>query len=428
MEGYISENQWVDLSVLPRTNRMNQIDWAKSINFIMDFKYNSICGKIKILEKIGSSEYKVAFYVDDNIIEYTFQPDSIKKCRFSNVFKQPIIITNPELAKYFINKDDLYRYTAKSSRLIKAKCPVCGFEKMIEIRTLTAQGFACPACSDGISYPNKFMFNILSQLKIDFLKEVNNHTFGFEWVKGCKYDFYFEAGCHKYFIEMDGGFHYGNGFVPYEKSHAIDEMKNNLALQHNINIIRINCNYKGMSNRFDFIKNNILISELSNILDLSRVNWENANVISMESDIKLAAKMWNTTSLCVQEIADKLGLCACTTRRYLKMASKLKLCDYNSTDSSKRTRDNNLKKMIENSSGTHKGVCRPIALYKDQQLIGVFFNQAELSRQSEQVCGRYIPLKYISRVCVGERKSIYGFTINRIDKEEYSKIKQYKIN
>ena len=328
---YINENTWINLSSMPIDSR-GRIDWNHSIGHEADFMYNTIRGRIKILEKIRDGRFKVNLYVGNDIIEYQFVSYSIKNCNFGMALKKPIAITNPEFIIYFANKEDAYKYTVGSSHKIDAICPFCGLKKKIDIRTLTTQGLACPQCTDGVSYSNKLMFNILSQLHLDFQSEINKFRDGFEWVEGYKYDFYFEQDGNKYFIEMDGGFHYGNGFLSYEEAKQTDEKKDILAKEHNIIMIRINCNYRGMSKRFEFIKQNILNSTLSNILDLSSVSWETANKIALESKIKSAANLWNTTEYCTAEIAKQIGLAVNTVRKYLRLAASIGLCNYNTSD------------------------------------------------------------------------------------------------
>ena len=53
------------------------------------------------------------------------------------------------------------------------KCPVCGYickDKSIN-QVNRDMDVRCPICKDGISYPNKFIFNSLLQIKdkLDFL-------------------------------------------------------------------------------------------------------------------------------------------------------------------------------------------------------------------------------------------------------------------
>lgn len=417
---YINENTWIDLTPFPIDSR-GRIDWNHSIGCEADFMYHSMCGKIKIVEKIRDSVFKVVFYVDCDTIEYQFVTSSIKSCNFGMALKQPVAVIHPELLMYFANRDDAYKYTAHSGKIIDAICPFCGLGKKISVHDLTNQGLACPQCTDGVSYPNKLMYNVLLQLHLDFKNEISKFCDGFEWVGGYKYDFYFEKDQKQYFIEMDGGFHYGNGFLPYEKAKLTDLRKDTLATEHGISIIRINCNYRSMSKRFEFIKQNILNSKLRDVLDLSLVSWDDANQVAVESNIKLAATLWNTTVYCTQEIAQQLGLNTNTVRKHLRLAASMGLCDYNHLSALHRSRgiNNPIKGNVSRLVAHRSKPKKPIALYKNGRLLGMFFSQSDLARQSEEICGRYIDQRYISRVCLGHKKSAYGFVFKFATLDEY---------
>ena len=113
-----------------------------------------------------------------------------------------IATTNPELIKYFTNKKDPYEYTRNSAKDVKIKCPDCGYEKHMKITTLYTYGFGCTKCGDGISYPNKFIINLLKQLNVDFKTEYSP-----DWVNGRRYDAYVPS--LSLIIEMDGGLGHG---------------------------------------------------------------------------------------------------------------------------------------------------------------------------------------------------------------------------
>ena len=100
----------------------------------------------------------------------------------------------------------------------------------------------------------------------------------------------------QYIVEMDGGL--GHGFYNCDAIRGIglngkdlDEYKDKMALEHNIFVIRIDCFYTKMEDRFSYIKNSIQNSELSNILIM-------INVINM------------------QQIVFQLNLLICTMKDY----------------------------------------------------------------------------------------------------------------
>ena len=187
-----------------------------------------------------------------------------------------IATTHPHLMKYLINKKEGYKYSCSSGKYLTLKCPHCGFEKYMKIEHFVSFGFACPKCSDGISYPNKFMANILSELNIDFETEysptwcVFYNKFKNKDIR-CRYDFYFKHDDNKYIVEMDGWWHreYNNiSGQSSEESKEIDWYKDKLAKEHNIEVIRVDCGYDDMLDRFKYVKNSILNSKLSEIYKL----------------------------------------------------------------------------------------------------------------------------------------------------------------
>ena len=199
-------NKWIDLSSLQRTQN-NKINWDNAIGCTIPFVYDDVCGKISIISKVEKGMYNTLVDVCGYTREYLFRTSNLLKCRIGMAIKKPISVTNPELTQYFVNKDDAYKYTPHSSKKVPMICPVCGELKYLEIYVLSRQGFACPRCSDNISYPNKFMFNILKQLNINFEREVGSSYNGFAWTGTYKYDFYLQKNGRQYFIEMDGQFH-----------------------------------------------------------------------------------------------------------------------------------------------------------------------------------------------------------------------------
>lgn len=254
----------------------------------------------------------------------------------------------PDIVKYLYNKEDRFLHYG-SGQVVLWVCPDCGEIFPRSICDMCRRGFSCPKCGDGISYPNKFMYNILLQIKnLDFLEREyrpkwckyiykDKNTFG-------RYDIYFGYRNKKYIIELDGGLGHGNRtlYQTVEESIDIDNIKDKLAEEHNIKIIRINCDY-AQSDRFTFIKDKILNSELKNILDLSIIDFDKADFDSLESYVILSSKYWNE-GFTIGEISKKLDVYSDTITRYLTNAAKYGLCDYN-------------KKESKNRSAAHKVYC-----------------------------------------------------------------------
>ena len=235
--------------------------------------------------------------------------------------------TDSEIASMLTNPSIRYEITRGSNRQVDWICPHCLSQKRSSPKQVIGYGLACNVCSDGISYPNKFMYNVLLQLGIGFKREVNKSTPGFDWVNKYKYDFYLEMNNEKFFIEMDGGFHYDDCFLSYEEVHNIDVAKDLLAAEHGINMIRIDCNYILMTKRFEYIEQSILNSELKQILDLTSIDWEKCNKESVKSLCIEAGKQYDN-GVSIREIAINLGVSYSSVYTWLKTLGEKGLCSY----------------------------------------------------------------------------------------------------
>lgn len=252
----------------------------------------------------------------------------------------------PDLAKNLVNYEDGYTVTPFSGKQIWVKCPNCGHPIKIAVRDYVIRGIPCSKCSDGISYPNKFIYNALFQIKesLDYLeREYTPDWCVFEFKnenRTGRYDVYFEKNGKKYIVEMDGGLGHGKKVrdknISEEDSLYIDKQKDLLAKQHGITIIRIDCDYK-TNNRYEFILNNILNSELANIIDLSAIDFKKCDEVSLKSLVVEACKLWNQ-GLCLKDIASELHVWATTIVNYLESGNRHGWCEnYNKKESRRRS-------------------------------------------------------------------------------------------
>ena len=144
----------------------------------------------------------------------------------------------------------------------------------------------------------------------------------------------------KYIVEMDGGIGHGN-FTRDGKQDVVgkqvDDKKDELAKSHNIKVIRVDCNYIDIENRYDYIKEHILISEMSQILDLSKINFSLCRIVAEKSIFISVCDLVKQGMRSFVEIAEKLEISNTTVSRYLKTACESGYLDMDYNDLKKQS-------------------------------------------------------------------------------------------
>ena len=303
----------------------------------------------------------------------------------------------PDVAALLQNTESGYVYGVGSHKKESFVCPECLQISHKEICKVTSRGFKCDYCSDGISFPNKILRYILTHLPVDNVR----FEWSPDWLKPKRYDGYFELCGLPYVVEMDGGLGHGNKTI-YDNVNGlqIDIYKDNLAIQHNIRVIRIDCNYPNIDARFEYIKTNLLRSELSQVIDLHLISWDECLKSALSSNILKAVELYKK-QYNILDIASLLQCNRQTVRDWLKQAAKINLCDYSSETSYSRSH----KKLPSNTVGVQQ-------IDYDQNIIRTFISVAEAHRQTG--------INNISAVLNGRQKSAGGFlwrqcTINNIE-------------
>lgn len=233
----------------------------------------------------------------------------------------------PDVASLLQDPEHGYLYKENSKQHDIFKCPICGRPRSCAIYSVSVQGFSCPNCSDGISYPNKFMSSLLRQLGIDFIPEYDPI-----WIKPYRYDFFFNIDSKDIIVEMDGGLGHGHSNTGYktrspEEAVEIDNYKTSNAIKHGIQVIRIDCNYR-YKDRFVYITNNIKSSNLSELIDLSKIDFVICNKDAEKSLFFEACKLWDSGIHNKYEISKLLGVSHDTVRNYLIKSEQLGYSSY----------------------------------------------------------------------------------------------------
>lgn len=243
---------------------------------ILKREYKKVYSNKKSMTKIYKCKCLCDGYVFESL-EYNLK--HMKKCAVCRGMAvingiNDIATKRPEIVRFLKNKEDAYRYTAKSNSVLEFTCDICGMDFDTSPHKFS-YNFPC-GCYTSDSYPNRLIQEIFNQLKISYIRELRKKHFS--WCKNFRYDLYFEIDNSAYIIEMDGGMHNG-------KQLEIDKVKDNLAMANGVKVIRIDCNYPKVENRLFYIKDNLLKSNLSSLIDLSKVNWDIIDVKLLDENI-----------------------------------------------------------------------------------------------------------------------------------------------
>lgn len=396
MEGYIDENRWIDLSVLPKRDGTGWIDWKHCIGIHMAFQYEEVQGFIRVVDYDYGG---LLITIDKYVVEpYRISVQALRDCYIHHLVANKIVDKAPHLIVYLKNKNDAYKYSYGCSEFVDVVCPICGNEFKQRVNDLYFRGIRCHACSDNISLPNKMMFNVLKQIGINFIFEPNRRH-GFEWMQRYRYDFYFKIENQEYLIEMDGGFHKTN------TQQKTDKIKDKLAIDNHMILVRIDCDYRG-GNPIKFIQENIMKSYLCKILPFENVDWNKCAQQSMENLITKVCDIWTSSDLCVSEISKKLLLSTGTVRKYLSYGNQIGICPSYNHDEIRR-RDSLVKQ-------------KPVALMYANQIKYVFKGAKEVEEKSLYLFRKTLKASQVNKVCGKDRlQTCNGFIFQYISNQTY---------
>lgn len=236
-----------------------------------------------------------------------------------------IATTRPDLVKYFKFKEDSNKYTKFSDKKVFIVCPLCGSEKYMSLKDLSTNGISC-ICIDGFSYPEKFIFNLLTQINIKFETQYMP-----KWSNKKRFDFFIVD--YNLILEVHGEQHFHHSFKgcggdSLETVKANDLYKKQLALKNNVNkYIELDCS----KSNINFIKQSVLKSELSKFFDFENINWKQCNEYATKNVVYQICDLWNKYKT-TTKIKEELHMSRTTIIKYLKLGAESNLCDYNAKE------------------------------------------------------------------------------------------------
>lgn len=366
--------------------------------YVNVIKYKIRCNKCGFN---GNSFYRKGKKYDEYWVQQgniANRKDGCPICRNASQITVPhinSIVSNNEtkwMIPYFQGGyDEAKKYTPHSNEQKYFVCPDCGRikDKKISINRLCTQKYLSCICGDGISYPNKYGFEL-------FNNQVKNQIKNFrreyqpDWAKPYYYDFYFEKDGTKYICEFDGGLGHGkevhsSSNKTLEDTIEIDKFKEELARKHRITLIRIDTS---ISDSY-FISLNILNSKLSEILDLSDVDFSECDKFACKNLIKTICLDYENSNLHIEELAKKYHLSYQTIFSYIKHGKNIGWCARKYTSPRRITKK---VRMVFND-----GRCE------------IFESAAKLSRISYEKFGVKLYKEGINAVCNGRSKSCRGY-------------------
>lgn len=294
-----------------------------------------------------------------------------------------------------VSEEDAKTHTYGSSESIITICPYCGRVKELAVSNIYKYKTIHCSCGDGVSYPEKVIFNILEQLKINFITQLSKRTF--KWCSKYYYDFYIPS--LNVVIETHGEQHYiqtnRKGARNLEEEMVNDKIKKELAIYNGVkeeNYISLDCR----KSELEFIKNNILNSNLAIKLDLSIIDWNKVEEFALSNRVKEACDLWNSGAS-MKDISITMGIGASTSWRYLNKGSKIGWCDYCGKEEMKK--------------GTNK---IPVEIFKNEISLGIFESIKDLSTSAIGLFGVSLDGSTISKVCKGKIKLYKGYSIRYI--------------
>lgn len=327
-----------------KTSRKTHEQFIEEMNIINP--NINILGKYKNTKSHVECECKICgFKWSPNVGNLLHNKSGCPVCAGNKIVKgmNDLWTTHPEIAKLLKFKEDGYITShACNSRKLWFICPTCNHEIYKHPSEVYYHGLACPRCSDGYSYPEKFLFEILKQLNINFETQKT-----FKWSPSRYYDFYLND--YNTLIEVHGMNHYKEGFVTvggktFEEEKANDIYKKELANENKISkYIIIDCRYS----KLEWCKNSVLNSELKTLLQFNEndINWMSVGINSLKSRKIITCDLWNNGKS-IPEIADELKVARNTIREYLKECSKYNLCNYDPKIAREKSKERCSKKVI----------------------------------------------------------------------------------
>jgi len=368
--------------------------YIKCCQTYYSYKYLcNLCGYIGIMGEV-------------NISRRTCQSPDCFTNKINGIPKNSIVLNEKSkwMIKYFQNGyDEAKLYTYNSHQRIYFKCPDCNkiLTKSKMVRDLYFEHSIGCTCSDGISYPNKFIHSLLNQLQAEYEYEQI-----FNWAKNKRYDIYISK--YNMIIENHGLQHYKStrrkNSRTLEEEQTNDKYKKEMAINNGINYyIEIDCR----KSELKWIRDSVMNSNLPNLLHFKEedIDWLECEEYAIKNIVKEVCDFKNKNpNMLISEIIQTFKLSEYSISKYLTIGNNLGWCIYNPQLSRKISAE----RMVINRS--NKVLC----IEKDI----VFLHVKELENLSMKIFGFKLERRGVSRSCKNNN-TYKGYYFKYISTEEY---------
>lgn len=326
----------------------------------IDFNHNigEVVNGLVILDKYREKSYKKYLckcikcnYIHNKIEGNLEKGYGCPICNGNNVVHSDINsikITHPNIYELIVD-NDADKYSYGSAHKVHWKCPFCKKINFTAIKNLTSKKpTGCQFCGDGVSYPEKILYNVLSFVSDTFEKHKS-----FEWSEGRAYD----AFDVDIFTEIHGSQHYIKSFErcggrTLEEEIENDKYKHKLAINNHKNLVDYVV-IKAYPETFDNIKQAILNSRLTKYYDFSKVDWDYVRKQAESSLVVEVGKRYNIDSS-IQNLSEHFQIDKSTVYSYLRKATKLEICNYTPRHNGNRVRCRNTNEIFESMTQAAK--------------------------------------------------------------------------
>lgn len=324
------------LDNLPRGGKylpQNRINWIRSVGEKVYVLYEGKEYAITIDGYDGDTGYLMVNIVGYNKVNYKIHSGNFVKCKLNKLINNIYANPNSPNRKLIIDSvgvDEAKTLTPYSNKKIQIICPECKAKQPIQLCKLTERGFRCNKCSDGFTFPERLMRNVLLKLNIEFQCQLT-------WDSGKHfYDFYLPE--FNAIIETHGVQHYeqsrrvGKKVKTLEEEQENDNYKRKLAMANGVkdeDYHEIDCRISTL----EWCKPNIeKVMKFYTSTILTEEEWRE---IALESQTNLlfeVCKQYEATRCSSNELAKEFNISSSTIQKYLKTGHSLNLCNYGSKE------------------------------------------------------------------------------------------------